>query len=235
MLRLSPPGFERFLQSPQFVATFGGGEANVAVSLAQFGVDSYYVTQAARSTPSATPPCARSAPKACAPTYIVRGGDRVGVYFTETGASSARVDGDLRPRATPPSAQMKPGTWTGPTVFAGADWFHVTGITPALGERGAASTARGARSGQGRRSAGERRPELPQEALVRGRGAKDDAPLDASCRRGHRQRGRHAVGARLHVPDTDVTGGQLNVAGYRKVARAVVERVRSDDRGDYAA
>src|SRR5213596_2686344 len=86
MLRLAPPGFERFLQSPMFVATFGGGEANVAVSLAHFGQDSWYVT---RLPVHAIGEAAVRALRAegVRTDAIVRGGDRVGVYYTEGGAS----------------------------------------------------------------------------------------------------------------------------------------------------
>src|SRR4029079_13920781 len=86
MLRLSPPGFERFLQSPVLGATFGGGEANVAVSLAQFGLQSDYVT---RLPANAIGDAGVRAPRGegVGPSHIVRGGSRLGVYFTETGAS----------------------------------------------------------------------------------------------------------------------------------------------------
>src|ERR1700756_3657090 len=86
MLRLSPPGFERFFQSPMLSATFGGGEANVAVSLAHFGLDSWYVTQL---PPHAIGDAAVKALRAegVRTEAIARGGDRVGIYFAETGAS----------------------------------------------------------------------------------------------------------------------------------------------------
>src|SRR5574339_1265398 len=86
MLRLSPPGFERFLQSPSFCATFGGGEANVAVSLAQFGLDSYYVTRLPRhEIGEAAVRALRT--EGVRTDFIVRGGDRIGIYFVEAGAS----------------------------------------------------------------------------------------------------------------------------------------------------
>ena len=86
MLRLSPPGFERLFQSPSLVATFGGGEANVAVSLAQFGLDSWYVTRLPKN------PIGDAAVRALRAEgvhteAIARGGDRVGIYFAESGAS----------------------------------------------------------------------------------------------------------------------------------------------------
>jgi 2-dehydro-3-deoxygluconokinase len=103
MLRLGPPGFERLLQSPMLCATFGGGEANVAVSLAQFGVDSHYVT---RLPSNAIGDAAVRALRAegVVTEFIARGGSRMGIYFTETGAS-------VHPRfcmtgPTPPSARF---------------------------------------------------------------------------------------------------------------------------------
>src|SRR3954466_7666050 len=86
MLRLSPPGFERFFQSPALSATFGGGEANVAVSLAHFGPDSRYVTRLPAHTIGDAAVRALRA-EGVDTRHIVRGGSRVGIYFAETGAS----------------------------------------------------------------------------------------------------------------------------------------------------
>jgi len=138
MLRLSPPGFERLLQSPALVATFGGGEANVAVSLAQFGLDSHYVT----CLPShAIGDAAIHALRAegVRTDAIVRGGDRVGIYFAETGASQ-RPSTVIYDRAASSVSAMAADAIDWDAVLAGAAWFHVTGITPALGERAAAAT-----------------------------------------------------------------------------------------------
>src|SRR5688572_6266730 len=86
MLRLSPPGFERFFQSPTLSATFGGGEANVAVSLAQLGCDSHYVTRLPKHEVGEAAIKALRA-EGVHVDHILRGGDRVGIYFAETGAS----------------------------------------------------------------------------------------------------------------------------------------------------
>src|SRR5688500_1886174 len=138
MLRLSPPGFERLFQSPVLQATFGGGEANVAVSLAHFGLESYYVT----ALP--THAIGEAAVKALRAEgvrvdHIVRGGDRVGIYFAETGASQ-RASTVIYDRAHSAVAGLQPGTVSWGKVFAGGNWFHVTGITPALGVSAAACT-----------------------------------------------------------------------------------------------
>src|SRR5919106_6625159 len=128
MLRLSPPGFERFFQSPVLSATFGGGEANVAVSLAQFGLESYYVT---RLPPHDIGEAAVRAlrTEGVRTDYILRGGDRIGIYYAEIGASQ-RASQVIYDRARSAIAEMEPDAIDWKTVFDGADWFHVTGITP---------------------------------------------------------------------------------------------------------
>ena len=139
MLRLSPPGFERLFQSPQLQATFGGGEANVAVSLAQFGHDSHYVT---RVPANAIGDAALKALRAegVGIDHVQRGGQRLGIYFAETGASQ-RASQVIYDRAHSAIADVKPGTIPWAEVFAGAAWFHCTGITPALGAAAAQCTA----------------------------------------------------------------------------------------------
>src|SRR5689334_20291465 len=138
MLRLSPPGFERLLQSPMLQATFGGGEANVAVSLAQFGLESWYVTRLpAHALGDAVIRALRA--EGVRTDAILRGGKRLGVYFTETGASQ-RASTVIYDRADSAISELEPGQIDWPRIFGGASWFHVTGITPALGERAAACT-----------------------------------------------------------------------------------------------
>jgi len=136
MLRLSPPGFERFLQSPKFSATFGGGEANVAVSLSRFGHESHYVTRLpAHAVGEAVIKSLRA--EGVRIEHIQRGGDRVGIYFAETGASQ-RGGVVIYDRAHSAIADLDPASIRWPVLFSGAHWFHTTGITPALGPRPAA-------------------------------------------------------------------------------------------------
>jgi 2-dehydro-3-deoxygluconokinase len=139
MLRLSPPGFERLFQSPLLYATFGGGEANVAVSLAHFGFDSHYVTRLpANPVGDAALRALRAEGVRVEP--VLRGGSRLGIYFAETGASQ-RPSLVVYDRAHSAISELQPGAIAWDAVLEGASWFHVTGITPALGPGPAACTA----------------------------------------------------------------------------------------------
>jgi 2-dehydro-3-deoxygluconokinase len=131
MLRLSPPGFERFLQSPQFVATFGGGEANVAVSVAQFGYPAAYVTVLPPNNPIADAVVSQLRSFGVDASKIVRAKGRMPVYYVENGANQ-RPSKVVYDRDYSAIALAKPGDVNWDTVFAGAGWFHITGITPAI-------------------------------------------------------------------------------------------------------
>jgi 2-dehydro-3-deoxygluconokinase len=138
MLRLSPPGHERLFQSPVLGATFGGGEANVAVSLAQFGLDSHFVTRLPAN------PVGDAALRALRAEgvhvgSVRRGGRRVGIYFAETGASQ-RASSVIYDRAHSAMSELEPAEVPWSDVLRGAAWFHTTGITPALGPGPAACT-----------------------------------------------------------------------------------------------
>ncbi len=216
MLRLSPPGFERFFQSPVLGATFGGGEANVAVSLAHFGLESYFVTRLPKHAIGEAAVRAVRA-EGVRTDFIQRGGDRIGIYFAESGASQ-RASAVIYDRAHSAIAEMLPDTMDWSVVFENAAWFHVTGITPALGANAAACT---------------------REAIEAAKAAGAQVSVDLNYRRKlwteaqaqatMRPLMRHVdvVVANeediqsvlgLPVPDTDVTSGQLNLGGYRQVA-----------------
>jgi 2-dehydro-3-deoxygluconokinase len=137
MLRLATPGYERFSQATSFTSTFGGGEANVAVSLANYGVEADFVTRLP-SNDIADRCVAELRKHGVGTSRIVRGGERMGIYFLETGAV-ARPSKVVYDRAHSSIADIEPGMIDWRTVLAGADWFHWTGITPAL-SHGAADT-----------------------------------------------------------------------------------------------
>ncbi|HZY41664.1 MAG TPA: sugar kinase [Anaerolineae bacterium] len=139
MLRLAPPGFQRFTQARSFDVLYGGGEANVAVSLANYGEDAEFVTRLPRNELGEA--CLASL-RSCGvrADHSVRGGDRLGIYFLETGAAQ-RGSKVIYDRAGSSFATIQPGMVNWSAVFAGADWFHWTGITPAVSQ-GAAEACR---------------------------------------------------------------------------------------------
>ena len=132
MLRLSTPGYLRFSQARQFDATFGGGEANVAVSLANYGMDAQFVTRFPENDIARC--CIRDLHSYGVKTdFCIFGGDRLGIYFLETGAV-ARPSKVVYDRAHSSISTIQVGMIDWDKVFEGADWFHWTGITPALSQ-----------------------------------------------------------------------------------------------------
>jgi 2-dehydro-3-deoxygluconokinase len=219
MLRLSPPGFERLLQSPMFVATFGGGEANVAVSLAHLGIESVYVTALPKN---AIGDAAIRVLRAdgVVTDRIVRSGDRIGIYYAETGASQ-RASTVLYDRANSAISQMTPDAVDWADVMKEAAWLHVTGITPALGERGSASTARAISAAK---EAGARvsvdlnyRKKLWSEAKAKETMGPMMRGVDVVI--ANEEDLQSVLG--VQVPGTDVTSGQLNLQGFRQAAEQV--------------
>jgi 2-dehydro-3-deoxygluconokinase len=222
MLRLSPPGFERFFQSPVLQATFGGGEANVAVSLAHFGCESWYVTRVP-ANPIGDAAVRALRAEGVRVDHVIRGGSRLGIYFAETGASQ-RPSTVVYDRARSAASEIAPGSVPWAEVFQGAAWFHCTGITPALGPSAAAATREAIEAA---RRAGARvsvdlnyrrtlwsereaqqtmRPLMPLVDLV----IANEEDLQA------------VLG--IEVPHADVTAAALDVEGYR----AAAERVASE-------
>jgi 2-dehydro-3-deoxygluconokinase len=216
MLRLSPPGFERLLQSPVLSATFGGGEANVAASLAHFGLESHYVTRLpAHAVGDAAIRALRA--EGVRTDHIVRGGDRVGIYFAETGASQ-RASTVIYDRARSAVSEMAADAvdWDG--VMAGASWFHFTGITPALSASAAAASASAVAAA---RRAGARVsvdlnyrrklwPESQAQSTMR--------PLvkDADLMIANEEDLQAVLG--VQVQGVDVTSGSLDPVAYREAA-----------------
>ena len=132
MLRLSPPGWKRFSQSSSFDVVYGGGESNVAVSLANYGLDVDFIT---RLPDNDLGDCAlmELRKRGVGTNKIVRGGERLGIYFLETGAVS-RGSKVVYDRAHSAMASIQKGMVDWDAVFKGVDWFHWTGITPAISQ-----------------------------------------------------------------------------------------------------
>ena len=132
MLRLATPGYLRFSQADTLNATFGGGEANVAVSLANYGCEAEFVTRLPENDIAKA--CVSDLHKHGVGTkYCVYGGDRLGIYFLETGAV-ARPSKVVYDRAHSAISEIQPGMIDWDKVLEGADWFHWTGITPAISQ-----------------------------------------------------------------------------------------------------
>jgi 2-dehydro-3-deoxygluconokinase len=144
MLRLATPGYLRLNQAPMLEVTFGGGEANVAVSLALFGEEASFVTRLPKNDVAET--CIQKLRGLGVDTKgILRGGDRIGIYFLESGASQ-RASTVTYDRAHSAISEIDPKELDWPKILKGADWFHFTGITPALSDAAAQASLDGARA-----------------------------------------------------------------------------------------
>jgi 2-dehydro-3-deoxygluconokinase len=219
MLRLSPPGFERFLQSPVFSATFGGAEANVAVSLAQWGLESVFVTRVPQHGIGEAAIRALRA-EGVRTDFVLRGGERLGIYFAESGASQ-RPSTVIYDRAHSSLSEIEPGDVAWSRILDGPKWFHVTGITPALGSNVAACVTAAVKAA---RAAGATvsvdlnyRRTLWSEAEAQ----KTMRPLmpDVDVLMANEEDIQAVLG--LGVPGVDVKTGRLNVAAYGEVAQRV--------------
>ena len=223
MLRLGPPGFERLLQSPMLCATFGGGEANVAVSLAQFGLDSHYVTQLPSNAIGDAAVRALRA-EGVATDAIARGGSRMGVYFTETGASQ-RASTVLYDRANSAISEIPPDAVDWDRVMKGAAWFHVTGITPALGDKAAAATL--AAVAAAKRAGARISVDLNyrKKLWTQAQAQKAMRPLmrDVDVVIANEEDLQCVLG--IDVAGADVTSGALDVNAYREAAERVTREL----------
>ena len=222
MLRLAPEGYLRFTQADKFGVVYGGGEANVSVSLANYGLDSAFVTKLPKHEigQSAVNSLRRFGVDT---SMIVRGGDRVGIYFNEKGASQ-RPSKVIYDRAYSSIAMASPSDFDWDKIFDGADWFHFTGITPALNPTVAgicldackAAKAKGVKIScdlnfrkklWSREEANKTMTELCKYVDVcisNEEDAHDVFGIDAE--------------------NTDIAGGKLNHEGYKSVARQLAEK-----------
>lgn len=222
MLRLAPNGYYRFFQDDQMQATFGGGEANVAVSLANFGLNSVYVTK--------LPDHAIGQAAVNSLRYfgvdtskITRGGERVGIYYLEKGASQ-RGSVCIYDRKYSAIQQATTADFDWDSIFDGADWFHFTGITPALGENVV---------------------EICKEACIKAKekGVKISCDLNYRGKLWTREEARKAMTGLckyvdvcisneedakdvfgIEAENTDITGGKLNKEGYKSVAKQLADK-----------
>jgi 2-dehydro-3-deoxygluconokinase len=226
MLRLSPPGFQRFVQARSFDVIYGGGEANVAASMANFGMPVNYVTRLP----------ANDIGDAClnylrqygiGTDHIAHGGDRLGIYFLEAG-SAQRGSKVIYDRAGSALATIQPGMIAWKEVFADADWFHWTGITPAISE-GAAQVC--LEAVQTAREMGltiscdlNYRKKLWKWGKAAGEVMPDLVSLcDVAV--GNEEDADKVFG--IKAPGADVTGGKVEADAYAYVCSALAERFPS--------
>ena len=222
MLRLAPNGYYRFFQDDQMQATFGGGEANVAVSLANFGMDSVYVTKLpAHAIGQAAVNQLRYF--GVDTSKIVRGGDRIGIYYLEKGASQ-RGSVCIYDRAGSAIQKAEPSEFDWDAIFEGAGWFHFTGITPALGAN-MTETCR-----QACIAAHNKGITVSCDLNYRNKlWTRDEAraAMTELCRYvdvciSNEEDAKDVFG--IEAEGTDVTGGKINKEGYRSVAKQLADR-----------
>ena len=222
MLRLAPNGYYRFFQNDQMQATFGGGEANVAVSLANFGLESVYVTKLPKHAVGEAA-VASLRYFGVDTSRIVRGGDRVGIYFLEKGASQ-RGSVCIYDRAHSAIAEAAPTDFDWDDIFEGADWFHFTGITPALGEGlvGICLDACRAAKARGVKISCDLnyRGKLWTRAEAREAMTKLCEYVDVCI--SNEEDAKDVFG--IEAENTDIYGGKLDREGYRSVAKQQIGR-----------
>lgn len=223
MLRLSTPEYLRISQAKEFVATYGGGEANVAVSLANYGIPVDFVSRIPNNDIGRA--CTMELKKYGVGTeQIIYGGDRLGIYFLETGAVS-RGSKVVYDRANSAISEIKPGMIDWEKVFEGANWFHWTGITPAISQGAADACLEAIKKANEMgvtvscdlnyrknlwkygKSVGEVMP-----ALVAG----TDIVL------GNEEDAHMALG--IQPEGVDVTGGHVEGAAYESVSKQIMEK-----------
>ena len=222
MLRLQPFNYERFVQAQSVEFTFGGGEANVAVSLANYGMDAAFVSKLPDHAIGQA--AVNSLRRYGVDTSkIVRGGDRIGIYYNEKGASQ-RGSVCIYDRAHSAISQAKPSEFDWDNIFEGADWFHFTGISPALGPNVA---------------------EICQDACkaAKAHGIKVSCDLNYRGKLWTRVQARETMTELCRYVDvcicneedakdvfgieaefTDIYGGSLNREGYKSVAKQQADR-----------
>lgn len=221
MLRLAPEGYTRFVQAENYQATYGGGEANVAVSLANFGLDASFVTKLpANEIGQAGVNSLRKF--GVDTTSITRGGDRVGIYFLEKGASQ-RPSKVIYDRAGSSISTAAESDFNWEKIFKDADWFHFTGITPALGDNIAAICLEACKYAK------EKGITISCDLNYRNKlwsKAKAKEVMSELCNYvdvciANEEDAQDVFG--IKAAGTDVTTGKVNHEGYKDVARQLTE------------
>jgi 2-dehydro-3-deoxygluconokinase len=223
MLRLASPGYLRFSQSTQLEATFGGGEANVAVSLANYGIPASFVSRLPKNDIGDW--AIQNLRKYNVQTQdILRGGERVGIYFLETGAV-ARASKVVYDRAGSAIADIQPGMLDWEAIFKDANWFHWTGITPALSEGAAATCLEGIKMANKLGVTVSTDLNFRKNLWKYGKTAAEVMPdLVAGCDviLGNEEDAEKVF--HIQPEGVDVTAGHVEAAAYESVCRQLVKR-----------
>lgn len=222
MLRLAPSGYLRFNQATSFDAVYGGGEANVSVSIANYGIDSSFVT---KLPDNPIGQCAINELRKFGvnTSQIVRGGERIGIYYLEKGASQ-RASKVVYDRKYSSISEASPSDFDWDTILEGAEWFHFTGITPALGENATKITIEACKA-------------------AKAKGIKISCDLNYRKNLWSTEKAGQVMGEIMEYVDvcianeedaekvfgikasnTDVSSGQINHDGYKDVAKQLKER-----------
>ncbi|MDR1455094.1 MAG: sugar kinase [Tannerella sp.] len=225
MLRLATPGYLRFIQSNSLNATFGGGEANVAVSLANYGMPTEFVTRLPQNDIAGW--CLSELRKYNVGTSrIIRGGDRVGIYFLETGAV-ARASKVVYDRANSSITGIRPGMVDWDEVFRDAQWFHWTGITPALSQGAADACLEAVRAANRLGITVSSDLNYRKNLWKYGKTASEVMPaLVEGCDviLGNEEDAEKVFGIKPEGFDAAHTGGEINAAGFESVCLQLKER-----------
>lgn len=222
MLRLAPQNHDRYVQTSQFGAIYGGGESNVAVSLANYGKDAYFVTKVPKHEIGQ---CAVNEVRKYGVNtkYMVRGGDRLGIYFCEKGASQ-RPSKVIYDRAYSAIAEASPEDFNWEEIFDGAEWFHFTGITPAISDKAAEVTLEAVKAAKAAGVTVSCDLNFRKKLWTTEKAGEVMGKLVKYCDVviANEEDAEKVFGIR--AGETDVTGGKLHDEGYKDVARQLKER-----------
>lgn len=223
MLRLSPPNFKRFIQTNSFDMIFGGGEANVAVSLTNYGISVDYITKLPKNEIGDA--CIQFLRQFGVNTNkIVRGGNRIGIYFLEMG-SSVRPSKVIYDRAHSAISEANPKDFNWNQILNDASWFHWTGITPAISLNLANICHEAVKSAKEKNITVSCDLNYRSQLWKYGKEAKDVMPeLVKYCDIviGNEEDAEKVLGVK--APDTDITSGKLEVENYKYVCEELIQQ-----------
>ncbi len=222
MLRLSTPDYKRFVQADSFDITYGGGEANVAAALCNYGLNGTFVTKVpAHAIGQAAVNHLRR--YGVDTQYIVRGGDRLGIYFLETGAAM-RASQVIYDRAHAAISEVELNEFDFDKILDGASWFHTTGITPALSDKAAALTeaALKAARAKGITTSIDLNYRKKLWSKEKAREVMGRLCMNVDVCIGNEEDADTTLG--FKAKDSDVTKGELNIEGFKDVFRQMKDK-----------